>query len=306
MSKNEAEKKENVVAIPDLGEEDPNYDLTPEEMLSEVMSGTKVSIKRIRPPWADCGWLETFEQSDNQPISLEEIEHKYGGGHFTVRILKKGKYQRSFAFQIAGEPRNKNGRLAKNPDIETDVGRAANPADNMIAMAQVMAQVMSSAQPKRDDNQLTTLLHVLQNANNQTLSLMQQMITSKNDQANFDLPALAESVGKVKEISEMLGGNDTDDKNDDFDQLGNLAVLGDLFGKLLGGDLGGALGGEKKESPIPAGLTPERLAELVNNMPEDQKEIAAALLMRQNDQEELDNDEPGEEFEDDIDGNDIE
>lgn len=265
-------------------------ELTPEELLSEVETSTKISINRYRPPWADCGWLETVPQSSTEPVSLESIEQRWGGGNFEVRILNKGKYKKSICFQIAGTPRNKNGILAKNPDLAPPPQAA--PMAELLPMFQAMMQ-MQSQQQQKPAQDMDLVLKLLDSANQQSFAFMQQLLSKKSD-SDFDLAALSNSVSQLREISSLFGGDTGTEKqeSDDtelFPGFGDSGIL-QVVSSLLGGG-----GNGKKAGSVDA----HGLLDIIKNMSPEQKEIAGNFLMEENediDTEEIEIDDTDEDI----------
>mgnify|MGYP003970415861 CR=1 FL=1 len=61
----------------------------------EAIKGTKIS-----------GYLETFKLPTTIPDIAREVEDKYGGGKFQIRVVDAfGKYVKSKTFEIAGFPK---------------------------------------------------------------------------------------------------------------------------------------------------------------------------------------------------------
>ncbi|MDJ0766288.1 MAG: hypothetical protein QNJ97_25130 [Myxococcota bacterium] len=207
------------VSLQEIDEEvdEKTYKLSPEEMLAEVEAGQRVSISRHQPKWADTGWLETIPVPDGMPISLETIDSRWGGGYYEIRILRNGKYKKSIMVEIAGRPRNKDGKLAKNPDLEEQQDKGFGRIEEILALAKALAPT-PAPQPASD---IGVIWKILESANEKNTALLQRIIDQKASNSPgspFDLGQLAESVKQIKELSGLFGGAEDSQIEEDGDQ----------------------------------------------------------------------------------------
>lgn len=192
-----------------------NFKLSPEEMLEEVVTGQKISITRTEPNWSDTGWLETIMVSDQEPVSLRLVEKKWGGGSYLFRFLgDKGTYKKSFNVEIAGTPRNKNGALAKNPDIPQEKSSSQRVEEMMMGMMSMFRQMQPAPAPVQAPTQpdVDTMWKLLSTASERHIATLQNIVdkslvgkiggTEKPPQ--FDIGHLVESVQQIKELTSLF------------------------------------------------------------------------------------------------------
>lgn len=266
-----AEKKEFEVVETDEDEFEGDYDveeppkvyqLTPEEMLSEVESGQKVSIARRKPKWADTGWLDTIPVPDGVGISLEDIKETFGGGYFEIRVLRNGKYAKSFMVEIGGPPRNMNGAIAVNPDlVQPNQGMGV---EQMVALVKMMQPPQTVAP---DTALIVKMMENSSNQNNILLTAMMAQNQNQNQNQNkdgLDVSGILGSIEQLKELSSMFGGNTEPVETEDPGIFGNPDLISQVMGMF------------DKNSPKKSGV--ETLMSVVASLSPEEKEEAIAKL----------------------------
>jgi hypothetical protein len=123
---------EAAVSTESLSEAEKNFQQSDDAQLYEWLSGLsgtneiKASLERVKPEEVDgistAGWVHTF----NQPVTVEEIAKRHGGGTYRLKVQHRNKsgkwvYVRGGArtFMIDGDPKLKTSR--KNGEAPSEM-----------------------------------------------------------------------------------------------------------------------------------------------------------------------------------------
>ena len=174
-----------------------------EKIMSQVGSGWKTSIFRVRPSWCK-GHLEVIDISHDEPIDLDYLINTWGGQVLRVRITdEKATYRGGCDLQLMSYPPKVFGqRIYRN---QFDADTPANEPKSHQAMIQ--------PQPAQNVNQSTDTLKSLigmvtgmQKGETQRFGEMVKQLPTEPAAVGQGLGNVVDLIEQVTQLKQLFGG----------------------------------------------------------------------------------------------------